>query len=134
MMTKRKFVKFVDTSPVAFTIIGISSHENDYRLSWNMNEQLNLSFAQGESIVTGDGNEFTCFVHEDDNQRLQLISNRCDNGFLLGKYKNLDYILKVNTELDETELSEWIRNLRKAPLVSAAFHIPVSRQVLQVLG
>ena len=133
-MDKRKVIKFVDTSPVVFTIIGISSHENDYRLSWCINEQLGLAFAQGESITAGAGNEFTCFVHEDDQQRLLLISNRCENGFLLQKYKNFDFILKINAELNETEISEWIRKLRKAPLVSAAFPIPVNRQILQILG
>ena len=133
-MDKRKVVKLLDTSPVVFTIIGISSHENDYRLSWCINEQLGLAFAQGESIVSSDGNEFSCFVHEDDQQRLQLITNRCDNGFLLGKYKNLDFILKINAELNETEIADWIRKLRKASLVSAAFSIPVNKKILQILG
>ena len=133
-MTKRKVVKFVDATPVVFTIIGISSHENDYRLSWNINEQLRLAFVQGDSIVAGDGNEFTCFVHEDDQQSLLLISNRCDNGFLLGKHKNLDFILKINAELNETQMAEWLSNLRKTPLVSAAFHIQVNKQILRLLG
>ena len=133
-MDKRKVVKFIDLSPVVFTIIGISSHENDYRLSWSINEHLGFAFAQSESIKTADGNEFSCFVHEDEQQILQLITNRCDNGFLLGKYKNLDFILKINAELNEMEIIEWIRNLRKAPLVSAAFSIPVNKKILQVLG
>jgi len=134
MMAKRKVVKLMDTSPVVFTIIGISSHENDYRLSWSINEQLRLAFAQGDSIVTDAGNEFTCFVHEDDLQRLLLISNRCDNGFLLDKYKNFDFILKINAELTDAEMTEWLRNLKKVSLVSVAFHIPVNRQILQILG
>jgi len=133
-MAKRKVVKLIDTDPVVFTVIGISSHENDYRLSWSINEHLRLAFAQGDSIVTGAGNEFTCFVHEDEQQRLLLISNRCDNGFLLEKSKNFDFILKINAGLNDTELSDWLRNLRKVPLVSAAFPIPVNKLVLQLLG
>ena len=133
-MVKRKIIKLMDATPVIFTIIGISSHENDYRLSWNINEQLKLTFIQGDSIVTTNGNEFTCFVHEDDQQKLQLISNRCDNGFLLGKCKNFDFILKINAELNETEMSEWIHDLRKVPLVQVAFPIPVNKQILQLLG
>lgn len=124
----------MDTVPVVFSIIGISSHENDYRLSWDVNEQLKLSLVQSDNIVSGNGNEFTCFVHEDDQLTLLLISNRCDNGFLLEKHKNLDFILKINTELNETDMSEWLRNLRKVPLISAAFPIPVNRQMLQILG
>ena len=124
----------MDTAPEVFTIIGISSHENDYRLTWSVNEQLGLAFAQGNSIVTAVGNEFTCFIHRDGKQKLLLISNRCDNGFLLEKSKNFDFILKINAALDETEISDWLRKLREAPLVSAAFPIPVSKQVLKLLG
>jgi hypothetical protein len=124
----------MDNTPVDFTIIGISSHENDYRLSWSINEQLGLMFAQGDSIVTDAGNEFTCFVHDDGQKRLMLISNRCDNGFLLEKCKNFDFILKFNTELNETDTSSWLSDLRKVPLVSAAFPIPVNKKVLQLLG
>jgi hypothetical protein len=132
-MAKRNVVK-LDTVPVTFTVIGVSSHENDYRLSWSINEQLGLAFTQSDSLLTGDGKEFTRFVHEDDNQRLLLVSNRCDNGFLLEKYKNLDFILKFDVELNEAETSAWLRNLRKAPLVSAVVAIPVNKPVLQLLG
>ena len=132
-MAKRNIVK-LDTAPVVFTIIGISSHENDYRLSWSINEQMGCAFAQGDSLVTASGEEFTCFVHEDDDRRLLLISNRCDNGFLLEKHKNFDFILKFDGELSEPELSAWLRDLRKVPLVSAVFPIPVNKKALHLLG
>ena len=133
-MAKRKVFKLVDTAPVVFTIIGISSHENDYRLSWSINEQLRFAFAQGDNVITSDGKEFTCFVHEDEHQRLLLVSNRCDNGFLLEKYLNFDFFLKINAELNETEMAAWLHNLRKVPLVQAAFPIAVNKQVLRLLG
>lgn len=132
-MAKRNVIR-LEAPPVMFTVIGISSHENDYRLSWSINEQLGYAFGQGESIVVKGGKEFACFVHEDEDQRLMLISNRCDNGFLLGKYKNFDFILKFSVELNEDETSSWLHNLRATPLISAAFQIPVTVQVLQVLG
>jgi len=132
-MIKRNVVK-LDVDMVMFTIIGISSHENDYRLSWSINEQTGLAFALGENLVTPSGNEFTCFVHNDDEQNLTLISNRCDNGFLLNKYKNLDFILKFDAELTEAEITAWIQKLRKTPFVSTAFQIPLNSQLLQLLG
>jgi len=132
-MAKRNVIK-LEALPINFSVIGISSHENDYRLSWSINEQLGYKFTHGDSLVTGAGNEFTRFIHEDDNQRLMLISNRCDNGFLFEKYKNFDFILKFDGELNEAELSAWLRELRKVPLVSAVFPIPFNKQVLQLLG
>jgi len=133
-MAKRNFVRLDTGPPTTFTIIGISSHENDYRLSWSINEQMGLAFAQGDSFVAHAGNDFACFVHEDENRKILLVSNRCDNGFLLEKYKNFDFILKFDTELNETETSEWLRDLRKVPLVSAVFPIPMTKQMLQILG
>jgi len=131
-MAKRNVVK-LDVGVVTFSIIGISSHENDYRLSWSINEQLGLAFTRSDNVVTSAGKEFSCYIHEGDNQMLLLISNRCDNGFLLEKYKNIDFILKFDTELNDTATAAWISDLKKAPLISAAFPIPVNRQVLQLL-
>ncbi len=130
-MAKRNILK---SAPVTFTIIGISSHENDYRLSWSMNEQLGLDFARTAGLRTDKGEEFACFAHEGEDQILLLISNRCDNGFLLEKYKNLDFILKFESELSDSELFGWLGNLKKVPLVSAAFPIPFDKHILQKLG
>jgi len=123
----------LDIKPETFSIIGVSSHENDYRLSWSINEHLGLSFAQSDSIGTVAGKEFTCFVHEDDNQTIILISNRCENGFLLDKYKNFDFILKLYPQSNETETSEWIHKLKKVPLISAVLSIPVTKTEIKLL-
>ena len=131
-MAKRNFV-ILDTGPVTFTIIGISSHENDYRLSWSINEQLGLTFVQKDSLLINE-KEFSCFELDLEDQTLLLISNRCDNGFLLDKHKNFDFLIKFNPELNETEASAWLRDLRKVPLISAAFPIPVNKHILQTLG
>lgn len=124
----------LDSEPIMFTIIGISSHENDYRLSWSINGKMGLAFARGDSIVTGAGNEFTCYVHKDETRKILLISNRCDNGFLLEKYKKIDFLLKFDVELNETEQSAWFRNLRNTPLVSAVVPITMTKQILKILG
>ena len=129
-MAKRNVLKH---KPIAYTVIGISSHENDYRLSWSLNEQLGLGFTLSERLRTDSGEEFTCFVHRDEEQSLFLISNRCDNGFLLEKYRNLDFVLKFEYELPSSELTAWLSRLKKVPLVSTVFPIPFNKQVLQKL-
>ena len=133
-MTKRNIFK-IDVSPAAFTLLGVSSHENDYRLSWNLNEHLHLGLAQTENFISGTGQEFSCFAWEDENNStILLISNRCDNGFLLDKYKNIDFILKIDPELTAEDLSTWQNKLKKVPLVSATFPIPINKTILQILG
>ena len=135
MGAKGNIITYKDESVSgAFTAIGISSHENDYRLTWNINEELGFSFVIcAENIEIGEGKEFHCFVHEDDSQCLTLISNRCDKGFLVEKHRMLDYILKFDRELTEEETTAWLKKLRKLKLISAAFVLPIDSQIQKLL-
>ena len=134
MPTKKNIIKLKTEPVIHFTIIGISSHENDYRLLWSINQQFGLSFSQGECFVTDCDKNFARFVHRDEDQKLVLVSNRCDDGFLLEKHKNIDFILKFETQLREEDITKWVHDLRKTSLVSTAFHIPVNNKILQLLG
>ena len=136
MPAKRNIITYKDTAADAITtIIGISSHENDYRLSWSINKTHGLAFSRdAESIDAGNGMEFSCYSHHDEDQSLMLVSNRCDNGFLLGKHKNLDFILKFDTELEEAEKEGWLKKLRQTPLVSGAFAMQGNKKIMNLLG
>ena len=135
MTHRRNIIKYKDTADnKMFTVIGISSHEDDFRLSWNINEELGLAFARSDDdIETGDGLKFARFVHQDEEQCLMLISNRCDNGFLIEKFKNMDFILKFDKELNNEETAEWIKKLRNVPLISALFTIQPEKKIMQLL-
>ena len=128
MKSKRNIFKLKTDKTMVFTVIGISSHENDYRLSWSINEQIGLAFSQTDSLIIDSEKEFSRFVHEDDEKRITLVSNRCDNSFLLEKHKNLDYFLQFDTQLSETEISEWLHDLKKVPLVSTAYQLPFDKK------
>jgi len=128
MKSKRNIFKLKTDKTMVFTVIGISSHENDYRLSWSINEQIGLAFSQTDSLIIDSEKEFSRFVHEDDEKKITLVSNRCDNRFLLEKHKNLDYFLQFDTQLSETEISEWLHDLKKVPLVSTAYQLPFDKK------
>ncbi|MDR1672100.1 MAG: IPExxxVDY family protein [Bacteroidales bacterium] len=133
-MKKNVFKLNVSQELLMFTAIGISSHENDYRLSWSLNEHLGLQFVfQSKGHIAGT-EEFACFCHTDETQTLWLISNRCSNGFLLPKYKNFDFILKFDRKLSENDLNSWLQDLKKAPLISALLPLPVERQIFARLS
>jgi len=134
MKANRNVYKLKASSPAVFTLIGISSHENDYRLSWSLNEHMRLSFTKSYSLITDLEKVFTIFVHEDDDKSLTLVSNLCDDGFLLEKHKNLDFILKFDVQLSEAELSAWLHDLKKIPLISTAYIIPIDKRALQLFG
>ncbi|MDR3095313.1 MAG: IPExxxVDY family protein [Bacteroidales bacterium] len=129
---KPKSVYKLSLSPekLSFTLIGISSHENEYRLAWSLNNFLELKFTQTEPLM-GTAGEFMRYIHQGtDEQTVWLISNRCDNAYLLNKYKNFDFLLKFERELDASELTQWLQKLKGVALVSAILQIPVDKTVL----
>jgi hypothetical protein len=127
---KKKIVKLQIGETNSFTLIGISSHENDYRLVWAMNNVFSFQFTRSENLVIFNQKlstdlEFSRFIFSDEDKYLtyHLISNRCPDGFLFPEIKNLDYLLQITGEHDSKHLSIILKGLKKVGIVSAAFMI-----------
>lgn len=125
---KKKTLKLKIEDHINFKIIGISSHENDYRLVWSINEMLKIQFVRIENLVLHNQKlkedlEFSRFVYHDEDRYLKyfLISNRCPNGFLFSEVKNLDFVLQILGVINETALTATIKKLQSVPVVAAAF-------------
>lgn len=111
-----------------FILIGISSHENDYRLSWALNTALKINLAKKENLQVANKKhsefqEFSLFAHQGGTgyQQYNLISNRCDNGFLLEEFKNIDFLLQVSgSPLAKQDLMNTIKTIE---IVTLAFEI-----------
>ncbi|MBN2764590.1 MAG: IPExxxVDY family protein [Bacteroidales bacterium] len=112
-----------------FSVIGISSHENDYRLIWAINENLNVNFVKIENFraldVTGSENEFSRYFFEDPDRYLSLyvLSNRCDNGYLLPEYRMVDYFLFLKGGTKPGLPEEMATKLKQVEIISTAFPI-----------
>jgi hypothetical protein len=116
----------------SFHLIGISSHENDYRLSWAINNQMGTSFTRCNNLVTFNSRikqdqEFSLSRYTDEETYIQyhLISNRCDNGFLLEEMTNIDFVILISGELSGEDIADFVENLRKIEMITAAFVIDV---------
>jgi hypothetical protein len=127
---KKKIVKLQIGETHGFTLIGISSHENDYRLVWAMNNAFSFQFTRTDNLVIFSQKlnadlEFSRFIFTDEEKYLtyHLISNRCPDGFLFPEIKNLDYLLQITGELDSKQLSLVLKELKKVGIVSATFMI-----------
>lgn len=118
----------VDTQ-FPFITIGISSHENDYRLIWAVNANLQTRFAKiDDFIVTGTSgteNKFSRFYFEDEDRYLSfyIISNRCDNGYLVPEYRTVDYFVFLKGQTLPGFSEETIRRLKQVDIISTAFLI-----------
>ena len=128
---KKKVHKLIISNTNPYRLIGISSHENDYRLSWAVNSQLGLSLTRVDDLpVTIKGSpeyiSFSQFRHIDDTRiiKINLISNRCPDGFLIREMKNIDYFFQIFGDPDQNYLEGIIAGLKSISIVSAAFEIP----------
>jgi hypothetical protein len=127
---KKKIVKLQISETNRYALIGISSHENDYRLVWAMNNAFSYQFTRIENLVIFSQKvnadlEFSRFTFTDEDKYLtyHLISNRCPDGFLFPEIKNLDYLLQIMGELDAKHLAAILKDLKKVSIVSAVFMI-----------
>ena len=128
-MTK-KVHKLQYTPEYLFLLIGISSHQNDYRLSWAINNKLNLKLIKTENLkIVNKKLSVTQFFSvynfdDEDNQLIyNLISNRCDNGFLLEELKNIDFLLQVLGDTNESYIKNLLKGLKEIDIINTSFTI-----------
>ena len=125
---KKKTVKLKIEYSLNFKIIGISSHENDYRLVWAINEKLGMQFLRIDNLIVHhvklkEDLEFSRYLFDDESRylKLYLFGNRCDDGFLFPEVKNLDFILQIVGEISTAELKNLEKKLKTVDVVSTAF-------------
>lgn len=115
-----------------FALLAISSHENDYRLSWSLNQDLSVQLKQSGHFRIHHPKynaemEFSKFIHEDEETltKLCLVSNRCQDGFLLSEQKTIDFLLKITSEeekVDQLAMS-LLKKIKENALVHLAYVI-----------
>ena len=127
-MKKGKNLKLDYKPELEFSLIGISSHENDYHLTWAINQQLGLNLTRSSNltILSRQQNavqDFSVSSYEDEESMLlyNLISNSGEKGFLFPELRNIDFFLQIYGELFENQLLEIQEHLKKIDIVSASF-------------
>ncbi|MBA7563719.1 hypothetical protein ES708_05379 [subsurface metagenome] len=127
---KKKSHKLIYEPDYSFLLIGISSHENDYHISWLINRKLGLSLRKVRNLKIfnkklGKNQEFSIYSFENDERSLlyNLISNRCDNGFLIEEIKNIDYLLQILGAVSEKDQEKIINTLKETEKINTSFKI-----------
>ena len=132
-MTKKSVHKLSVPTEGTSSWLGISSHENDYRLSWAINQQLGFNLVKSENHKVfnqklNEQQEFSVYSYQDDETvSYRLISNRCDNGFLLEKFKNIDFILVISPDQNPEFKANLISRMRTVSFVSAVFLLDIAK-------
>ena len=129
----RKIHKLTEKKELDFALIGITSPENDYRLSWTLNNNCGLQLSKKENLEVfhkrlDDKQEFSQFQYYDDNSLVlyRLISNRSEKGYLLEEMTNVDYIFQVSGDLDNGLTDQLVSKLKSLDCITHAFRIDPS--------
>ena len=107
-MAKKKVYKLILEPENDFKLIGIASHENDYRLSWALNKCFGFELAKVNDFHINHPKlkidvNYSMYEFYDDNSELayHLISNKSEKGFLLPEIKNIDFIMRISGHPDQ---------------------------------
>ncbi|MDD3740960.1 MAG: IPExxxVDY family protein [Bacteroidales bacterium] len=125
---KTKKLKY--TPEFNFNLIGISSTDDDYKLSWHLSEILGLEFTRssGLEIIDSRFSDFQLFsIYEtsDDNHgnRIKIVSNKGNAGFLIDELKNIDYFVIIYDFENIDLLDKLIVKLKSITSISAVFKL-----------
>lgn len=127
---KKKVHKLILEPETGFKLIGISSHENDYRLSWALNKYLGYNFSKSENLLIQKPKHnieqsFSVYIYNDEETFLQyqLIANNSENGFLIPELKNIDFFLKISGEYSDSIINKIVTKLKKIEIINTAFNL-----------
>ena len=126
----RKIHKLTEKKYLDFDLIGIVSSENDYRLSWTLNNTYGLQLSKRQNLEVfhkrlDDKQEFSQFQYYDENGLIlyRLISNRSETGYLMEEMTNVDYIFQISGDLESGLTDQLVRKLNALDDIALAFKI-----------
>ncbi len=128
---KKKIHKLKYTPEYNFSLIGISAHEHDYRLTWSINKKLGLNLVKINDLEIfnkklNTNQSFSLYAYQDEDSLLDyhLISNKGETGFLVKELQNLDFFLRITGEgYDNTFIHQLVKQLKEADKIISAFYI-----------
>ncbi|MBE9510002.1 MAG: IPExxxVDY family protein, partial [Bacteroidetes bacterium] len=114
-----------------FFLLGISSSENDYRLSWEMNKKLKISLRKStDHVIKREKIKQTFLVYKfsDEEVYLQyfLIANKSENGFLIEELRNMDYFLQIHGDLTNKQQEQIISSVKNIKGVFGVFKLDIN--------
>jgi hypothetical protein len=112
-----------------FILIGLVSSEADYKLSLSLNKKFKISLKNISPVkineASGTELQFSRFsdITQSPDRIFNLFCNRSGKHFLIGKLRNIDYILHIHNPDNKPIISEIISALREITGITAVFNI-----------
>jgi hypothetical protein len=118
-MTK-KVILDTRSEPILFTLIGISCHLKDYRLSFHLNQVLELSLVKLDDF---QGFSFYFYRDEDTLNSYYLLGNRGQDAILFPDLRQTDYLLLVEGPVKKARKEYLLNTIRSIQNVLTSFEV-----------
>ncbi|MGZ4034532.1 MAG: IPExxxVDY family protein [Bacteroidia bacterium] len=116
-----------------FVLIGISSHEKDYRICWGLNNKLSINLVKIDPLEIKDKKQddpsyFSLFFCDRPDEFMEyfIIANRSEKGMLIPEQKQMDYFFIIRGEIENEAVMEVIKKIKEIDLVQTAYRIDVA--------
>lgn len=128
-MSKKIFLD-IRSEPAIFTLIGISCHVKDYRISFLLNKHLGSDFLKMDDLKVAlnnkkDPTEFSLYHYYDEDyfNTYYLLANRSQEFVLAPEIKQVDFLLIVEGDFRKTQKDRLIKSIRSIPNILTAYEI-----------
>jgi len=104
-------------------IIAICCHEKDYRLCWKLNMACRLALERTEpGELNPEISSMYCYYANDDQTNYTLVANRNSEGWLMPKYKQVDYFFTLS-DPQQRPVAEILKTIKNIKNVLAVYEI-----------
>jgi hypothetical protein len=119
-----------------FELLGLVSPIREYRMAWLINQEMDLNLVKADDLELEFLNtpklEISQYFLSLPHGFIQLLKNKALNSsqqlaYLIPELKNLDYFLLVQDETEQMQLSTFIDQLAKNPLIQSIVRIDISK-------
>jgi hypothetical protein len=117
-----------------FCLLGMVADQPDYRLCLLINRTIGFDFRKQDDLSLyhkklDQDQEFSLFEYFDDESLLtyRVIGNRAENGYFLDELKNLDYLVHIQGEIMEEQITSFFRKTAAIPEVRMCVPVDLRR-------
>lgn len=135
MARKKKHVLNLEIE-IDFAVIGLSSHQKDFKLSWSINKHCFWQLKKEEDVLVELKSStskvpFTLFsfVNHEIGCEFLLLENKHQGHQLLPEIKGADYLVIVRGAYSKELLAETVERLKQISLVITAFEVDETKIV-----
>lgn len=107
-----------------FDLIGVSCHQQDYKLCWHLNQLLNIALSKEEDVYLNIQNKrsqhsYFTFDDKENFMFIELFKNKGLPQHLIPDYQNVDYFIKFNNN-SQYNLDDLVKQIRSLDCILTA--------------